>query len=246
MAGTINTSNYNIKKYAPNDTVSMLQTFNGNMDIIDSAIKDRENETTVNASAISKVEDGLASANDGLNSVNRTVSALQVSVTTNTRNIQSAQTELDSQDARITALEDGGSAIEKLNIYDAVAFTAKTVNVFKQGTHVFGFGAFNISSVITASNVISITSADNYPISSTLTLLKNFSLQGNIFGLNPNVGHVVGNEVSYVFTADGNYVTQCNPAFAVWDGSVTYIGVVANTGTKGMSTSLNIDTVIGY
>lgn len=245
MAGTINTTNYSIKKYAPNDTVSMLQTFNGNMDIIDSAIKDRENETTVNAASITKVENGLASANDGINSVNKTVSALQVSVTTNTRNIQSQQTELDSQEARITALEDGGSSIEKLTIYDAVAFTAKSVNIFKQGTHVFGYGAFNISTVIAAANIISITSADNYPLSGTLNLLKNFSLQGNIFGLNPNIGHVIGCETSYVFTADGQYVTQCNPVFAVYDGAATYVGVVANTGTKGMSTSMNIDTVIG-
>ena len=41
MAGTINTTNYNFKKYAPDDTVSMLQTFNGNMDAIDKAIKNK-------------------------------------------------------------------------------------------------------------------------------------------------------------------------------------------------------------
>lgn len=62
MAGTINTTNYNFKKYAPDDTVSVLQTFNGNMDAIDKAIKDREDVETVQGASITKLENGLSNA----------------------------------------------------------------------------------------------------------------------------------------------------------------------------------------
>ena len=136
MAGTINTSNYNFKKYAPNDTVSMLQTFNGNMDAIDKAIKDRANVETEQGASIVKLENGLSSANNGINSANQTISAVQVQVTTNTRNIQSANTEIDNLDTRVQALEDGGSSIQKLQFNLGKQPASSFSSIYKQGTHV--------------------------------------------------------------------------------------------------------------
>lgn len=163
MAGTINTTNYNFKKYAPDDTVSMLQTFNGNMDAIDKAIKDRADVETEQGASIAKVEAGLASTNNGLNSANQAISAVQVQVTTNTRNIQNVNTEMDTLDARVQALEDGGSSIAPLQTTLPVQPTRSYTGIYKQGNHIFGTGIFEYAT-LTSSSVIAISSADNYSI----------------------------------------------------------------------------------
>ena len=215
MAGTINTTNYNFKKYAPDDTVSMLQTFNGNMDAIDKAIKDRADVETEQAASITKLETGLSSTNDGLNSANQTISAVQVQVTTNTRNIQTANTEIDTLDARVQALEDGGSAIQKLQF-----------NLGKQPS----------------SDFLTISSCDNYALGGSANYIKALVINGNLFGLNPNIGHVIGTtDTTYMTTDLGN---SHDVAVAIYDGASTYIGVAGETSWQYSRLSLTIDTII--
>ena len=243
MAGTINTTNYNFKKYAPDDTVSMLQTFNGNMDAIDKAIKDRADISTEQGASITKLENGLTSTNNGLNSANQTISAVQVQVTTNTRNINSANTEIDSLDSRVQALEDGGSSIEKLNLFLSAPAFLYANSLYKQGNHIFGTIAFNLTSV-NSGNLMSISSFDNITgVSTTLNMLKYCSLQGNIFGLNPNIGHFIGCGFKRYAVNDIIY-TSNSYVCAVYDGNVTYITLQADTTETTIIASLVIDTLI--
>lgn len=243
MAGTINTTNYNFKKYAPDDTVSMLQTFNGNMDAIDKAIKDRADVETEQGASITKLENGLSSTNNGLNSANQTISALQVQVTTNTRNIQTADTEIDALDARVQALEDGGSAIEIVNLLTAKQSTSSYAKLYKQGNHYFGtihatYGQF------TSNDIITINSADNYPLPEADRNAKLFTLQGNPFGLNPNIGHVIGVTTFTYSQSDKTDFPANYVCFAIYDGSVTYITAAANIDVSKLNITIIIDTVV--
>ena len=242
MAGTINTTNYNFKKYAPDDTVSMLQTFNGNMDAIDKAIKDRADVETVQGASITKLENGLSSTNNGLNSANQTISAVQVQVTTNTRNIQTANTELDTLDARVQALEDGGSAIEKLNFILSKQPIRSCINILKQGNHVFGFGLV-VYSTIVASDLITVSSVDNYPITGSYTGIKIASITNNLFTLNPNIGHMIGT-ATLNYTQNNTTSTFPIGVTAIYDGSVTYLTIDGNTSWTGSLANFNIDTII--
>lgn len=241
MAGTINTSNYNFKKYAPNDTVSMLQTFNGNMDAIDKAIKDRANVETEQGASIVKLENGLSSTNNGLNSANQTISAVQVQVTTNTRNIQTANTEIDTLDSRVQALEDGGSAIQKLQFNLGKQPSSSFSSIYKQGTHVFGIAFFAYVG-FQASDFLTISSCDNYALGGPTNYIKALVINGNLFGLNPNIGHVIG-------TTDTTFMTSSQDnshdvAVAIYDGASTYIGVIGQTSWQHSRLSLTIDTTI--
>ena len=241
MAGTINTTNYNFKKYAPNDTVSMLQTFNGNMDAIDKAIKGRADVETEQGASIAKLETGLASTNNGLNSANQTISALQVQVTTNTRNIQNANTEIDTLDSRVQALENGGSAIENVTATWTITPTVASKSLYKQGKHVFGNIFYNMNAV-SASVMTSISSYDNVTGLSTLNVVKLLSIVGNTFGLNPNIGHLIGySTMSY--TSDGSHVIA-TPVYALYDGSTTFITQYAESYFTQMSGGIMIDFTI--
>lgn len=244
MAGTINTTNYNFKKYAPDDTVSMLQTFNGNMDAIDKAIKDRANVATEQGASITKLENGLNSTNNGLNSANQTISALQVQVTTNTRNIQTTNTEVDSLDARVQALEDGGSAIVKLNTFLACAPTLYSGNLYKQGNHFFGSFSAGIQNV-NSSNLMVVSNFDNITgVSSALNIFKYMRVQGNLFGLNPNIGHYIGTGFRNFKSTDNVTYTEVTYIVAVYDGTDTYFGFRADTTETYLNVSMIIDTVI--
>lgn len=244
MAGTINTTNYNFKKYAPDDTVSMLQTFNGNMDAIDKAIKDRADVETEQGASITKLETGLANANDGINSANQTISAVQVQVTTNTRNIQNANTEIDTLDTRVQALEDGGSAIERINPTNATTASPYYIGFYKQGNHYFGT-AYSILPTILSENTVSVNSVDNYALSRTATCVKIYSLTGNVFGLNPNIGHVVGLCNTLVQDpATSNYGASLLPLFALFDGNTTYFVAESNLTSATSFFSITLDTVI--
>lgn len=244
MAGTINTTNYNFKKYAPDDTVSVLQTFNGNMDLIDAAIKARENEIATENATIQKHESAISNLNDGLNSTNSTLSALQVAVTTNTRNIQSQQTELDSQDARIQALEDGGSAVTKVNTNFGKQPATSYVALWVQGTHYFGNVYENFATATNANDLIAITSADNIAIPTSINLCKQLVLTGNPFGLNPNIGHCIGTASIYA-TVNSVQSGLIYPCMAVFDGTSTYIGSIGNTVYTNSSYILNVDFIVG-
>lgn len=242
MAGTINTTNYNFKKYAPDDTVSVLQTFNGNMDAIDKAIKDREDVETVQGASITKLENGLSNANDGINSANQTISAVQVQVTTNTRNIQNANTEIDTLDARVQALEDGGSAIESVNIATAFQYASGFYKIYKQGTHYFGMG-YGSYAAVTASNLISVSSCDNIALGSTTNFIKLLSIIGNPFGLNPNIGHVIGNAMAtHIISAASSPVPDF--VIALYDGATTWICTRGESNLTAYNVMINIDTVL--
>ena len=244
MAGTINTTNYNFKKYAPNDTVSVLQTFNGNMDAIDKAIKDRENVETEHSADITKLGNGLASTNDGLNSANQTISAVQVQVTTNTRNIQTANTELDTLDARVQALEDGGSSISPLSPTMAVATSQHYNGYYRQGNHLFGNGFYAVPTTI-AENLLSITSADNVAIPSAVSIIKLISFNGNLFNLNPNIAHAVGiSSGLYQDKETYNYLTSLTPLYAIFDGNTTYIGAPSKVDNTITYFTASLDVVI--
>ena len=242
MAGTINTTNYNFKKYAPDDTVSMLQTFNGNMDAIDKAIKDRADVETVQGASITKLENGLSSTNNGLNSANQTISAVQVQVTTNTRNIQTANTVIDTLNARVQALEDGGSAIQKLQFNLGKQPASSFSTIYKQGTHVFGICFFAYVG-FTASDFLTISSCDNYALGGATTYIKALVINGNLFGLNPNIGHAIGTTDTTLMDSSG-LVNTHDVAVAIYDGSSTYIGVIGETTWQHSRLSLTIDTVI--
>ena len=244
MAGTINTTNYNFKKYAPNDTVSMLQTFNGNMDAIDRAIKDRADVETEQGASITKLENGLASTNNGLNSANQTISAVQVQVTTNTRNIQTANTELDTLDARVQALEDGGSSISPLSPTMAVATSQNYNGYYRQGNHLFGNGYYVVPTTL-AENLLSITSADNIAIPSAVSIVKLISFNGNLFNLNPNIGHAVGISTSlYQDKETYKYLTNISPLYAIFDGNTTYIGSPGKVDNALTHFTASLDVVI--
>ena len=242
MAGTINTTNYNFKKYAPNDTVSTLQTFNGNMDAIDKAIKERADVETVQGASITKLENGLSNANDGINSANQTISAVQVQVTTNTRNIQNANTEIDTLDARVQALEDGGSAIESVNIATAFQYAVGFYKIYKQGTHYFGTGYGSYGNV-TASNLISVSSCDNIALTSAINFIKLLSIIGNPFGLNPNIGHAIGNAMATHIISEA---TSPVPDFiiALYDGATTWICSRGESNLSAYNVMINVDTVL--
>lgn len=242
MAGTINTTNYNFKKYAPDDTVSMLQTFNGNMDAIDKAIKDRADVETVQGASITKLENGLSNANNAINSANQTISAVQVQVTTNTRNINNADTEIDTLNTRVQALEDGGSAIESVNIATAFQYASGFYKIYKQGKHYFGIGYGSYPNV-TASNLISISSCDNIALSSTTNFIKLLSITGNPFGLNPNIGHVIGNAMA-THTISGAISSVPDFVIAVYDGSTTWICTRGESNLTAYAVMLNVDTVL--
>lgn len=242
MAGTINTTNYNFKKYAPDDTVSMLQTFNGNMDAIDKAIKDRADIETEQGASIAKVEAGLASTNNGLNSANQAISAVQVQVTTNTRNIQNANTEIDTLDARVQALEDGGSSIEPLQTTLPVQPTRSYTGIYKQGKHIFGTGIFEYAT-LTSSSVIAISSADNYSIPTSTQYLKLLAINNNIFGLNPNIAHAIG--IAMVSWKDGGQsYTAPSILLAVFDGTTTFIASLGYPNWTEVGATITIDTTI--
>lgn len=242
MAGTINTTNYNFKKYAPDDTVSMLQTFNGNMDAIDKAIKDRADVETEQGASIAKLETGLSSTNDGLNSANQTISALQVQVATNTRNIQNANTEIDTLDARVQALEDGGSAITPLQTTLPVQPIKSYSKIYKQGNHIFGTGVFNYNA-LDESGFIAVNMADNYPASVSTAYIKLLAIPGNVLGLNPNIGHAIGHS-SVNWTLNNQQFITPDVLMSIFDGTTTYIGVPANSTWTGLKVSITIETVI--
>ena len=243
MAGTINTTNYNFKKYAPDDTVSMLQTFNGNMDAIDKAIKDRADVETEQGASITKLENGLASTNNGLNSANQTISAVQVQVTTNTRDIKTANTELDTLDSRVQALEDGGSAIENVTLYDS-AMTRSYTEFHKQGNHYFGTIVANRQTSTSQGDTITVSQGDNISYSAPRLYLKVASMTGNPFGLNPNIAHAVGFSIDVHNTSSTSNIITNYPAILLYDGSTTYIAVRHESTWTNHAATVSIDTVV--
>ena len=244
MAGTINTTNYNFKKYAPNDTVSMLQTFNGNMDAIDKAIKDRADVETEQGASITKLENGLSSTNNGLNSANQTISAVQVQVTTNTRNIQTTNTEIDSLDARVLALENGGSSILPLQTTLPVQPARYCSKIYKQGNHIFSNSIF-VYNAFTDNDFVNVNSADNFSISTPAKCIKLLAINDNIFGLNPNIGHVIGYSTASGWNeAAHNRETSPYELYAIFNGTMTYIVTPANSTWTTTTIAITIETLI--
>lgn len=220
MAGTINTTNYGFKKYAPEDTVSMLQTFNGNMDGIDAAIKARQNENTVTAANVQKVEQGLAVVNEAINTTNNTVAAQNVQIQTNKQNITSQGVEIDSLDNRVTALEDGGSIIEKITLALTSSVLGAYSALFKQGNLLTGsiycYYKANANSVLTGKTFKSFSGT----VPSPLNYCEIFNLTGNPFGLDPNEYDTIGSAFCY---RNESPTTNVLPLVASYNGTTTTI-----------------------
>lgn len=241
MAGTINTTNYNFKKYAPEDTVSMLQTFNGNMDAIDKAIKAREDENTVTSSNVKKVEQGLNSVNEAINTTNNTVSAINVQVQTNKQNISSQGIEINSLDKRVTALEDGGENVE--NIILQSNMTNYAFSVKKQGNKFFGF--LNTHDANVTSRVTKTLTPINFNGSYTIPQFLIATASGNLFNLNDNTSIVIGS-CTAVLKGAGDPVARACPLIAMFDGVNTgfYSYGTTDTSFVKFSYSAIIDYVL--
>ena len=246
MAGTINTTNYGFKKYAPEDTVSILQTFNGNMDGIDTAIKARQDENTVTAANVKKVEQGLTTVNEAINTTNNTVAAQNVQIQTNKQNITSQGVEINNLDGRVTALEDGGESIVDIPLSIATQISGYSVMMKKQGKHIFGnMVTWYFTTALPALTIRSIDNwAGNYP--SEARFFSFATVAGNVFSLNNNVAHCIGSGSSYenVGSSGGNV---CRPSIiaAVFDGVNTTLAINLPTFASGnkVAFTINIDNV---
>ena len=75
MAGSLSTTNYDLSKYAPNDTTSWLVDFNGNMDKIDTQMK-------ANADAITGVSGELSTMGQEVSSLESRTTSLEDNVAT--------------------------------------------------------------------------------------------------------------------------------------------------------------------
>lgn len=223
MAGTINTTNYGFKKYAPEDTVSMLQTFNGNMDGIDTAIKARQDENTVTAANVRKVEQGLTTVNEAINTTNNTVAAQNVQIQTNKQNITAQGIEIDSLDARVTALEDGGSEIVELVISSGSNVTGYYASIISQGDRISGTGSFDVNKgngITLAAPWENWNGTNPYAGASKLGAL--FTISGNPFKLSENANTVVGSECVVVGSSP-NDSTFSRALVAVYNGVNTTV-----------------------
>lgn len=238
MAGTINTTNYNFKKYAPEDTVSMLQTFNGNMDAIDTAIKERENENTVTSTNVTKVEQGLTAVNEAINTTNNTVSAINLQVQTNKQNITSQNIEIESLDKRVTALEDGGENIE--NIILQSNMTNYAFSIKKQGNKFYGFISTHNSTI--TSRTTKVLTPTNFNGSYTIPQFLIASASGNLFNLNNNTSIVVGS--CSVILKSSEVVSRVCPLIAMYDGVNTGFYAYGSTGAE--FTLFSYSAIINY
>ena len=239
MAGTINTTNYGFKKYAPEDTVSILQTFNGNMDGIDAAIKARQNENTVTSSNVQKVEQGLTTVNEAINTTNNTVAAQNVQIQTNKQNITAQGVEISGLNNRVTALEGGGENIE--NIILQSNFTNYAFSVKKQGNKFFGF--LNTFKGKITSKELKTLHPTNFNGEFTQKQHLIASTSGNLFGLNNDTSIVVG-ACSVLFTASSGDFPRACPLIAYYDGVNTHFYAF---GTDSATvTSMSYSAIINY
>ena len=237
MAGTINTTNYNFKKYAPDDTVSILQTFNGNMDGIDAAIKAREDENTVTSANVAKVEKGLTSVNEAIETTNNTVSAINVQVQTVKQNVTSQGTEIGNLNSRVSALEDGGQEIIRIVASPSESIAEYFVSILKQGNRISGNGT--IRSNTTSGSLVPApwknwNGVNTY--ASTVTYSPWFTISGNVFSLNENETAVIGSTVSVASNAAVN-----SPLLASFNGANTII-----KGWSGRDAAFTSDFNINY
>lgn len=239
MAGTINTTNYGFKKYAPEDTVSMLQTFNGNMDGIDAAIKARQNENTVTASNVKKVEQGLTTVNEAINTTNNTVAAQNVQIQTNKQNITSQGVEINGLDTRVTALEDGGENIE--NIILQSNFSNYAFSLKKQGNKFFGF--LSIFNGKITSKTLKTLHPTNFNGEFTQKQFLLASSSGNLFGLNNDTSIVVGACTSIFTATSGDFPRAC-PLIAYYDGVNTHFYAFGSDSST--LTAFNYSAIIDY
>ena len=238
MAGSINTTNYGFKKYAPEDTVSMLQTFNGNMDSIDTAIKERQNENTVAAANVQKFEQGLNAVNEAINTTNNTVAAQNVQIVTNKQNITTQGVEIDSLDTRVTALEDGGENIE--NIILQSNLTNYTFSIKRQGNKFFGFIS-TLDSTVT-SRTTKVLTPTNFNGSYTIPQFLIATASGNLFNLNNNTSIVVGSCTAILKSSE--VVSRVCPLTALYDGVNTGFYAYGTTGAE--FTTFSYSAIIEY
>ena len=238
MAGTINTTNYGFKKYAPEDTVSMLQTFNGNMDGIDAAIKARQDENTVMAANLQKVEQGLTTVNEAINTTNNTVAAQNVQIQTNKQNITAQGIEIKSLDVRVSALEDGGENIE--NIILQSNMTNYAFSIKKQGNKFFGFISTH-DSVVT-SRTTKVLTPTNFNGSYTIPQFLIASASGNLFNLNDNSSIVVGSCTAILKSSE--VVSRVCPLIAMYDGVNTGFYAYGTTGAE--FTTFSYSAIVDY
>lgn len=216
MAGTINTTNYGFKKYAPEDTVSTLQTFNSNMDGIDTAIKARQDENTVTAANVKKVEQGLTTVNEAINTTNNTVAAQNVQIQTNKQNITAQAGEINSLDTRVTALEGGGENVE--NIILQSNFTNYCFSLKKQGNKVFGFMSV-ADGAVTNRNVKNDIAPTNFAGSPIKAMMLLATASGNVFGIDNNTAIVVGTDNAGFYSPNGNeYLPRIGYIAAFYNG----------------------------
>ena len=239
MAGTINTTNYNFKKYAADGTVSILQTFNGNMDGIDAAIKAREDENTVTSANVAKVAQGLTSVNEAIETTNNTVRAINVQVQTVKQNVTSQGTEIESLGSRVSALEDGGQEIIKIVASPSESIAEYFVSLLRQGNRISGNGTIRSN---TASGALIPAPWKNWngvnTYASTVEYATWFTIAGNVFSLNANENAVIGSSVAVSSSAAVN-----SPLLASYNGANTIIKGWAGRGTA-FTSDFNINYLI--
>ena len=83
MAGSLSTTNYDLSKYAPNDTTSWLVDFNGNMDKIDAQMKANENGIAGVSGKLSEMGQKVSSLQSRTTSLENDVATLQETTTYN-------------------------------------------------------------------------------------------------------------------------------------------------------------------
>lgn len=103
-----------------------------------------------------------------------------------------------------------------------------------------GYGSY---AAVTASNLISVSSCDNIALGSTTNFIKLLSIIGNPFGLNPNIGHVIGNAMAtHIISAASSPVPDF--VIALYDGATTWICTRGESNLTAYNVMINIDTVL--
>lgn len=112
MAATSRTPNYGLAIYEADNTVSMLNTFNNNMNVIDTTMKANEVTATTAESNITAINDSISKLNTELETVNTTVTDQGTTIDGLTANYTSLAGKVTAAEGNITTLQTSVQGLE--------------------------------------------------------------------------------------------------------------------------------------
>lgn len=200
MAGSLKTANYDLSKYAPNDTTSWLVDFNGNMDKIDAQMKANSDSIVGTGGTVSALAQRVSAAETKISDLENEIEVNSNDITELTQKVAAAQTEISELDGKITANENDINTIEaKLNDILKVqtftgpkttleAGTSQAINIpvtapsgySTVGVVGFYLGGLKLTAIRVEKNRIDVENNSGGQVTCTPTLTVLFVKQGSI------------------------------------------------------------------